>query len=214
MSWENIYQMYGKLIDEQEGQSPGHPLADFMLHHRPDEMPDDLNELTVQALQAMAGYDASVASAGILGMGMAFAARSAMLVTSLLHSAYLVGKQGEQQDEQPSSEESDWGQAIKELVQLQEFQAEFEKEFPDTDPEMRKSICRLRLFLESNYNKQVCTEHHSTVEKAFNATFDYLVQGVSHQDPADLAEDPFLKVTRHLAGAIFSLGWATAKGEK
>ena len=69
MSWENIYRMYGEQLDKQMGQ-PGHPLADFMLRHRPDEMPDELNELTVQALQAMAEYDASVASAGVLGMGM------------------------------------------------------------------------------------------------------------------------------------------------
>lgn len=207
MSWENIYRMYGKLVDEQKGQLPEYPLADFMLRHRPDEMPDELNELTVRALQAMAQYDASVASAGVLGMGMVFAARSAMLVASLLHSGYLIGKRGEQQDEQPSSGESEWGQAFKELLQLQEFQTEFEKEFPGTDPEMGKSICRLRLFLESNYNKQVCTEHHSTVEKAFNAVFDYLVQGMSHSDPADLAENPFLQVTWHLAGSIFSLGF-------
>lgn len=218
MSWDNIYRMYGELVDEQKGQPPGHPLADFILRHRPDEMPDELNELTVRALRAMAEYDASVASAGVLGMSMIFAARSAMLVSSLLHSAYLVGKrgeqQGEQQSEQPGSEESGWGQAFEELLQLREFQAEFEEEFPDVDPEIGESICRLRLFLESNYSKQVCTEHRSAIVKASDAVFDYLVQGLSHSDPADLAENPFLQVTWHLAGAIFSSGYTKGRAEK
>lgn len=216
MSWDDIYRMYGKLLNEQAGQPPGHPLTNFILHHRPDEMPDELNELTVQALEAMAEYDANVASAGVLSMSMAFAARSAMLVTSLLHSAYLVGKQGEsqQQDGESSSKESSWEQAFEELSRLRKFQNEFKEEFPDVDPKMGESICRLRLFLESNYDKQACTEHHSTVHRAFDALFDYLVQGVSHPNPADLTEDPFLQVTWHLAGAIFSSGYTKGRTEK
>ncbi len=224
MSWGNIYRKYGELVDRKLEQPRGQPLMDFISYHYPEEMPDELDKLTVQALGAMAEYDASTAYAGILGMGISSAARSAMLVASLLHSAYLVGKrgesqqqdeqQGEQLDEQPDSEEAGWGQAFEELLRLREFQAEFEEEFPDVDLEMGKSVCRLRLFMETNYNKQVCTEHHSAVNKAFDAVFDYLVQGVTHSDPSDLAENPFLQVTWHLAGAIFSSGFEKGRAGK
>jgi len=218
MSWENIFRLYEKVIEEASERDLGEPLADFLSRHHPREIPDELDELTVQALLAMAQYDAGVVFGGVSGMGMRFAARSTILVTSLLHSAYLVGKQGKSQEcsEEPSgsSEEPSWEQAFEDLSQLHKFQAEFKEEFPDVDPEMGESICRLRLFLESNYNKQVCTEHRRTVAKASDAIFDYLVQGLSHSDPSDLAEDTWLQVTWHLAGAIFSSGYTKGRAEK
>lgn len=209
MSWESIFRLYEKVLDEVSEEGINDPLADFLSCHQPREMPDELNELAVQALQAMAQYDASVASAGVSGMGMLFAARSIMLVTSLLHSAYLIGKHGRPQEHsgEPSSKEPSWEQAFDELSHLHKLQAEFEKEFPDVDPELGRSVCGLKIFIDSNCNTQVCDRYDNTIRKAFDALGDYLMQAlIQSRELSGFSED-FMQISWYLAAAIFNSGY-------
>lgn len=209
MSWANILRLYEKALEEASEKDLEEPLADFVSRHQPSGMPDELDELTIQALLAMAQYDAGVAVAGVSGMGMRFAARSTALVTSLLHSGYLVGKQGKPQEcsGEPGSKEPSWEQAFEELSQLRKLQAEFEEEFPDEDPALGRSVCRLKIFIDSNCNTEICDKYDSSIRKAFDALGDYLTQAlIQSKDPSGFSED-FMQMSWCLAATIFNAGY-------
>lgn len=215
MSWDNIFRLYEKVAEETPERDLGEPLADFLSRHHPREIPDELDELTVQALRAMAQYDAGVAIAGVSGMGMRFAARSTLLVTSLLHSAYLIGKQGKPQEcsEESGNKEPSWEQAFEELSQLGKLRAEFEKEFPGEDPALGRSVCRLRIFIDSNCSTEVCDRYDNTIRKAFDALGDYLVQAlIQSKELSEFSED-FMQMSWCLAGTIFNLGYQKGRTE-